>query len=103
MHFSLLLLHPVRNMIKRYSIAPDTFLGVSEHPEGSFVFASDYDACNRYALQLVTYLAERFPAVENWKPLPDLMGKLTQIDNMVARLHHGYGANPHATETEAKP
>lgn len=66
----------------------------AEWLQGTVPSDADYDECNQYALRLVVWLAERFPAVENWQPLPDLIGKLTQIDNMVSRLHHGYGANP---------
>ena len=50
-----------------------------------------YDACNRYALELVLSLARRFPAVEGFKPYPDLYGKLSQIDNMTCRLPLGFG------------
>lgn len=51
-----------------------------------------YDECNRYAFSLVQSLAARFPAVPGFRPLPDLMGKLTQIDNMTAKLREGFGA-----------
>jgi hypothetical protein len=54
-----------------------------------------YRACNEYALMLVKSLAKRFPAVPTWQPLDDLLGKLTQIDNMTAKLANGYG---HETE-----
>jgi hypothetical protein len=42
----------------------------------------------RYATRLAVYLYERHwaDASSNWKPLPDLMGVLTQIDNMIANF-----------------
>jgi hypothetical protein len=46
---------------------------------------SVYDTANEYALNIVTSLARRFPAVDGWQPLPDLFGKLTQIDNMTTK------------------
>jgi hypothetical protein len=55
--------------------------------------AARYRACNEYALRLVKSLAKRFPAVPTWQPLDDLLGKLTQIDNMTAKLADGYGRN----------
>lgn len=62
--------------------------------------ARAYRACNLYALTLVKSLAKRFPAVPTWQPLDDLMGKLTQIDNMTAKLADGYGRN---TDSEHRP
>ena len=53
--------------------------------------AARYRICNRYAADLVNSLARRFPAVPTWQPLDDLLGKLTQIDNMTAKLPAGYG------------
>ena len=39
----------------------------------------------RYATDLAIYLAKKFyPDVTQWRPLDDLVGVLTQIDNMVA-------------------
>jgi len=42
----------------------------------------------RYATRLALYLWETHwkEASPHWKPLPDLMGVLTQIDNMIANL-----------------
>jgi hypothetical protein len=53
---------------------------------------SVYDAANEYALNIVTSLARRYPVVDGFQPLPDLLGKLTQIDNMTARLPDGYAS-----------
>lgn len=52
---------------------------------------ANYDVCNQYALTLVLSLARRFPAVDGFQPMPDLYGKLSQIDNMTARLPDGFG------------
>ena len=52
---------------------------------------SRYDRANEYALTLVTALARKYPAVEGFKPFDDLLGKLTQIDNMTCKLREGYG------------
>lgn len=42
---------------------------------------------NEYARQLAIAIhAKYYPEVTQWKPLPDLMGVLTQIDNMTAGL-----------------
>lgn len=49
-------------------------------------------AANDYALRLVKSLAQRFPAVEGFQPMPDLYGKLSQIDNMTCKLPHEFGA-----------
>jgi hypothetical protein len=66
--------------------------------DGAYMWAKDYDAlaaklatADGYALLLVNSLARRFPAVTGWQPLPDLMGKLTQIDNMTCKLRDGFG------------
>jgi hypothetical protein len=40
----------------------------------------------QYAAQLATYAAKKVGCVPEWKPLPDLMGVLTQIDNCLAGL-----------------
>lgn len=43
------------------------------------------DQTIRYATDLAIYLAKKFyPDVTQWRPLDDLVGVLTQIDNMVA-------------------
>ena len=45
--------------------------------------------CNAmsYATALATALhAKHYPEVTQWRPLPDLLGVLTQIDNMVSGL-----------------
>jgi hypothetical protein len=49
---------------------------------------SDDSAEYRYAVRLATYLWEVHwkDAAPDWKPLPDMMGVLTQIDNAVANL-----------------
>lgn len=60
--------------------------------------AARYRNCNRYALSIVKSLAKRFPAVPTWQPLDDLMGKLTQIDNMTAKLREGYGNSGEAAK-----
>lgn len=48
------------------------------------------DGCkteHRYALNLATALSEKhFPENKDWAPLPDLLGLLTQIDNMTTAL-----------------
>lgn len=42
---------------------------------------------HEYALRLATVMARKhWPEIGGWKPLPDLMGLLTQIDNMVAGM-----------------
>jgi hypothetical protein len=46
----------------------------------------ELNRANEYALMLVTHLAKRFGAVPAWRPLPDLLGKLTQIDNLTAGM-----------------
>lgn len=43
-------------------------------------------SADAYALMLVTNLAKRYGAVPEWRPLPDLVGKLTQIDNITAGM-----------------
>ncbi len=42
----------------------------------------------RYATRLAQYLWETYwkAAAPDWKPLPDTIGVLTQLDNMVANL-----------------
>jgi hypothetical protein len=52
---------------------------------------SRYDRANEYALNLVIALARKYPAVEGFKPFDDLLGKLTQIDNMTCKLPEGFG------------
>lgn len=42
----------------------------------------EVEQATRYANQLAMSLAGKFPAVDVWKPLDDLIGLLTQIDNM---------------------
>ena len=40
-----------------------------------------------YAVRLATAIRERhFPDVTQWRPLPELIGVLTQIDNMTSGL-----------------
>ena len=51
----------------------------------------DYQKANEYALRLVLSLASRFPATEGFQALPDLYGRLSQIDNMTCRLPLGFG------------
>jgi hypothetical protein len=58
----------------------------------------EFEACNpelmranEYALRIVLSLAARFPAVEGFHALPDLYGRLSQIDNMTCRLPLGFG------------
>lgn len=42
-----------------------------------------------YALNLAHNLRKRlYPENKSWEPLPDILGLLTQIDNMVAGLAH---------------
>lgn len=41
-------------------------------------YYSDY----RYAKEICESMAKSYPAVPEWMPLSDLMGVLTQIDNM---------------------
>ena len=55
---------------------------------------TDYQKANEYALRLVLSLASRFPAVEGFHALPDLYGRLSQIDNMTCRLPPGFGSDP---------
>jgi hypothetical protein len=59
----------------------------------------DYQKANEYALRLVLSLAARFPAVEGFQALPDLYGRLSQIDNMTCKLPLGFGDD---TATEPK-
>ena len=54
---------------------------------------AELDQADAYADRLVKWLAMRYPAVQAWEALPTLQGKLTQIDNMVAVLNHGFGGN----------
>jgi hypothetical protein len=45
------------------------------------------DAALKYATSLALILRDKhFPEATQWKPLPDLIGVLTQIDNMTAAL-----------------
>lgn len=44
------------------------------------------DAANRYALRLLETLVDKFGRPPGWQPLPDILGKLTQIDNVVSGL-----------------
>lgn len=45
------------------------------------------DAAYRYACELANALRRKhFPEVPNWKPLDDVFGVLTQIDNMTTGL-----------------
>lgn len=44
------------------------------------------DAANRYALALLETLVDKFGRPEGWQPLPDVLGKLTQIDNVISGL-----------------
>lgn len=48
----------------------------------------------RYATSLARYLWEKHwkATAPNWKPLPDTIGVLTQLDNMVANLKKSQGA-----------
>ena len=43
-------------------------------------------AADREATVLVVAMADQFGAPDNWKPLPDAAGMITQISNMVAGL-----------------
>jgi hypothetical protein len=54
---------------------------------------TEFQRANEYALRLVLSLAARFPATEGFQALPDLYGRLSQIDNMTCRLPLGFG-NP---------
>jgi exonuclease VII small subunit len=63
------------------------------HLPDSVVAATDYDAlaarlasADREATVLVVAMADQFGAPDNWKPLPDAAGMITQISNMVAGL-----------------
>jgi len=49
---------------------------------------AEYEKSYQYALNLADCLVKHYPdAVKNgWRPLGDLLGLLTQIDNMVAEL-----------------
>ncbi len=49
--------------------------------------AQDSGQAHRWATQLATNMAWKFyPEVTQWKPLPDLVGVISQIDNMVTGL-----------------
>ena len=43
-------------------------------------------SADQYALTLLETLVNKFGRPDGWQPLPDLLGKLTQIDNVVAGL-----------------
>lgn len=53
--------------------------------------SEELQRANEYALRLVLSLAARFPATEGFHALPDLYGRLSQIDNMTCRLPLGFG------------
>lgn len=47
---------------------------------------------HRWATELAISMAKRFyPEVTQWKPLPDLLGVITQIDNMTTGLMRSKG------------
>ena len=45
---------------------------------------AEIDEARSYASHLATTMAAHDGAIEDWRPLPDLIGLLTQIDNMAA-------------------
>jgi hypothetical protein len=60
--------------------------------------SEELQRANEYALRLVLSLAARFPATEGFQALPDLYGRLSQIDNMTCRLPLGFGNSGEANE-----
>jgi hypothetical protein len=70
---------------------PRSSYEIKHTPECYDALAAQLATADGYALLLVDSLARRFPAVEGFRPLPDLLGKLTQIDNMTAKLPEGFG------------
>ena len=52
---------------------------------------SELQRANEYTLRLVLSLAARFPATEGFHALPDIYGRLSQIDNMTCKLPLGFG------------
>jgi len=54
---------------------------------GRAVLAAERERSMGYATTLATDIhAKHFPEVTQWKPLPDTLGLLTQIDNMTCGL-----------------
>lgn len=45
--------------------------------------AAEPDALGYATRLLTTFVQEHFPTIPDWKPLPDLIGVLTQIDNAI--------------------
>ena len=74
--------------------------------------ASERERCaNQYALSECTALgyatrlaialhAKHYPEVTQWKPMPDLMGVLTQIDNMTSGLVRPNSAKEHVGDAQ---
>jgi hypothetical protein len=54
---------------------------LASHPASSDLRAQNADAYGYAKRFLEAFVAEHFPPNPDWKPLPDLMGVLTQIDN----------------------
>jgi hypothetical protein len=54
---------------------------LASHPASSDLRAQNADAYGYAKRFLEAFVAENFPPNPDWKPLPDLMGVLTQIDN----------------------
>ena len=53
-----------------------------------------YEHAHRWATELAVSMARKFyPEVTQWKPLPDLVGVITQIDNMSTGLVRAPGVD----------
>lgn len=70
------------------------FLALSAAPKSEGAVTGEPDALH-YAQMLAGVLhSKHYSDVTNWKPLPDTLGLLTQIDNMVAPLVKLAPSNP---------
>jgi len=65
----------------------DAAPAVSEPAERNSAGETPTEHAHRWATELAVNMAKKFfPEVTQWKPLPDLLGVITQIDNMTCGL-----------------
>lgn len=62
----------------------DSYANTIAIPERAAHEPEDVSVANWYAGSLLQSLVDKFGRPEGWKPLPDVLGKLTQIDNVIA-------------------
>jgi hypothetical protein len=83
-------------------VSSSTLNFVLRDPNGAADRIDVLEAAQGYATRLLEhFVAEHFPPNPDWKPLPDLIGVLTQLDNALT-IARDYKARIEALETAVR-